>query len=282
VNGELLRSMARSLAGIWHPRVLWLTLQPFLVAGIGWALVFWLGWDTLTGWAQALLQPGFPGAGLLGMLGSFASAGMRLVMVPLLVLLVSIPLIVVTALLSIAMLSMPAIVRHLVRRHYTGLEARRGGSAWGSLGHSLWVTLVFVVLMAVSLPLWLIPPMFAIIPPVLWGWASYRVMSYDALAEHASAAERRAIGRRHRLPLLIIGVTTGLMGSLPTLMWASSVLWLVTFPLVAALAVWLYVLIFMFSALWFAHYCLHALQSMRALEADSSSGQMLITKHNSR
>jgi len=98
----------------------------------------------------------------------------------------------------------------------------------------------------------------------LWGWLSYRVMAYDALAVHATHDERRAVFAAHRWPLLAIGVATGLLGTLPTVLWASSVLVLVLFPLVAVVAIWLYVVIFVFSALWFAQYCLRALQLMRA------------------
>ena len=99
-------------------------------------------------------------------------------------------------------------------------------SSWyGSLGHSVVTTVVCLVLLVVTLPLWLIPPFFAIIPPLLWGWLTYRVMTYDALALHASPDERRAIVRRARWPLFGIGVISGLLGSLPTMLWAWSV-WL--------------------------------------------------------
>ncbi len=178
-----------------------------------------------------------------------------------------VPLIVVTSLLLIAGWSMPAVLRHLSRRHFIHLEARQGGSFWGSLGQSLGATLIFLVAALVTLPLWLVPPFFAIVPPLLWGWLTYRVMTYDALAYHATAEERRRIVREKRLPLLVIGVATGLLGSLPTLLWVSSVIMIVLFPVIALLAIWLYVVIFVFSALWFAHYCLRALSRLRAEDA---------------
>ncbi len=55
-----------------------------------------------------------------------------------------------------------------------------------------------LVLLVVTLPLWLIPPFFALISPLLWGWLTYRVMTYDALAVYASAEERRLIVRDSR------------------------------------------------------------------------------------
>jgi hypothetical protein len=112
-----------------------------------------------------------------------------------------------------------------------------------------------------------VPPFFALIPPLLWGWLTYRVMSYDALALHASADERRALVRRHRLPLLAIGVASGLLGSLPTLLWTSSVFLIVFFPVMTVVTIWAYAFILVFTALWFGGYCLRALQRMRAHEA---------------
>jgi hypothetical protein len=127
----------------------------------------------------------------------------------------------------------------------------------------LWTTLLCLVLLIVTLPLWLVPPFFALIPPLLWGWLTYRVMSYDALALHASRDERRALVRRFRLPLLLIGIASGLLGSLPTLLWATSVWLIVLFPVITAMTIWIYAFILVFSGLWFGYYCLRALQRMR-------------------
>jgi hypothetical protein len=41
------------------------------------------------------------------------------------------------------------------------------------------------------------------------------------------------------------------------------------FPVVAAATIWIYAFILVFSALWFAHYCLHALERLRAETARS-------------
>jgi len=41
---------------------------------------------------------------------------------------------------------------------------------------------------------------------------------------------------------------------------------IVLFPLVALAAIWLYVVIFIFSALWFGYFCLDALDRLRREE----------------
>ena len=47
-------------------------------------------------------------------------------------------------------------------------------------------------------------------------------------------------------------------------MWASGALVVVFAPVLVPLAVWIYTLVFAFSALWFAHFALAALQALRA------------------
>ncbi|MFP3560530.1 hypothetical protein SB861_59600, partial [Paraburkholderia sp. SIMBA_049] len=69
-------------------------------------------------------------------------ASLHAAIAPFIVIAMAIPLIVVTVLLLIATLSMPAVIRFLSTRQFTGLEMRRGGTWYGSLGHALWTTLV--------------------------------------------------------------------------------------------------------------------------------------------
>ena len=60
-----------------------------------------------------------------------------------------------------------------------------------------------------------------------------------------------------------MGVVAGYLGAAPSLIWAVSALTLIFAPLLVVVAIWLYTLVFAFSALWFAHYLLAALQDLR-------------------
>ncbi|MGI4982316.1 MAG: EI24 domain-containing protein [Janthinobacterium lividum] len=263
----LLRSLARALAGMLHPRVWWLTAAPFIMSALLWGLLFWYGWEGAVAQIQHWLGQ-WPALGAIESAIAFIGlSGLHVVFAPFLVVALAIPLIIATILVVIGATSMPSIVSHLGRRRYAALTPRHGGGLVGSVVHSVAVTAVFLVLMVLSAPLWLIPPFFAILPPVLWGWLTYRVMSYDALAEHATPDERRRLMRQHRWPLVAIGIVTGLLGAVPAMVWASSLIAIVLFPIVAVISIWLYVLIFVFSGLWFTHYCLDALSVMRAHDA---------------
>jgi hypothetical protein len=125
--------------------------------------------------------------------------------------------------------------------------------------------LMALLAMVVSLPLWLIPPLILVLPPLIWGWLTYRVMAFDALADHASGDERRRIFRGHRTWLLLMGVATGYLGAAPSIVWASGWFFAAAFPVLIPVAIWIYTLVFAFSSLWFAHYGLGALDQLRRL-----------------
>ena len=64
-----------------------------------------------------------------------------------------------------------------------------------------------------------------------------------------------------------MGVITGYMGAAPSLVWASGWFFAAAFVLLIPVAIWIYTLVFAFSALWFAHYVLAALAQLRASQA---------------
>ncbi|MEM5420334.1 MULTISPECIES: EI24 domain-containing protein [Paraburkholderia] len=273
---DLLRSFGRALASVFHPAMLLLTFVPFLVAAAVWGAVLYVFWQPLLDLMRGALANWSSTAYLYHLFDALGFGWLRATIAPFLVIILTIPLIVITVLLLIVAISMPRVIRHLSKRQYGTLEMRHGGSWYGSLFYSLVTTLVCLIVMIVTLPLWLIPPFFALIPPLLWGWLTYRVMTYDALALHATVEERRTLVRSHRLPLLVIGVVSGLLGSLPTAIWAVSAWLLLFFPVLAAVTIWIYAFILVFTALWFGHYCLRALQRMRAHDVQQASGDVTI------
>ena len=266
---DLLRSFGRALSGVFHPVMLFLTLVPFAIAALAWGALLYLFWQPLVDGTRAWLAGWSFTVTLYHLFDSLGFGALRAVVAPFVVITMAIPLIVLTVLMLIVTMSMPRVIRHLSNRQFKSLEMRHGGTWFGSLANSLWTTMLCVALLVVTLPLWLVPPFFALIPPLLWGWLTYRVMTYDALALHASADERRALVRQFRLPLLVIGVVSGLLGALPTLIWASSAWLVVFFPVITAVTIWIYAFILVFTALWFGHYCLRALQRMRVQQPAS-------------
>jgi hypothetical protein len=263
----LLLSCGRAIVSQLRGGMLMLTFIPFLLSLLIWGVALWFGLQPLIDSLQAYFveYDGFRISGHL--LGMFDLGALKSVLVPLLAMWLLLPLMIVTALGFIGVAAMPAIVRHVAERYYPDLERRRGGTLLGSLGTALLCFSIFLALWLLTLPLSLVPPLAFLIHTLLWGWLTYRVMAYDALAEHADRRERAEILRRHRWPLLVIGVGSGALAALPTLLWLGGVLSVVLFPLFAALSIWLYLLIFVFTGLWFQHYCMAALAQQRAASA---------------
>lgn len=260
----VLRAWGRAVAAQLHYRMLLLTLWPFLVALILWSALMWWGLQTLVDLVQAwfVAHGGFQTAGEV--LALFGLLAFKAMVVPLLAMWLLLPLMIFTSLLCIGLLAMPLITRHVGARDYPQLERRKGGSLVGSLWYSLSSFVIFALLWLLTLPLVLIPPVSLMVQPLLWGWLTYRVIVYDALAEHADAQERKWLIRSHRGSLLLIGTVAGLFGAAPGLLWLGGVLSVLLLPLLAGVAIWLYVLVFVFTGLWFQHYCLAALQQHRA------------------
>ncbi|HTP70905.1 MAG TPA: EI24 domain-containing protein [Burkholderiaceae bacterium] len=261
---EVLDAFWRAAAYCLHPRVIGLSLLPLLVGTLLSWLAWWLYWDA----AIAAVQGGLQSWPLIGAAVQWAERWMgeavRAVLAPAIVVTLALPLVVVVSVLLVGLLMTPAIVGLVADRRFPRLERRRGAGAWSSVWVSLSSTLVALGLLLFSLPLWLVPPLILVLPPLIWGWLTYRVMSHDALAEHADALERRQLMREHRWPLLAIGVVAGYLGAAPSLLWALNALTIVLAPLLIPLSVWLYTLVFAFSALWFVHYGLAQLERLRA------------------
>jgi hypothetical protein len=260
----LIDSFWRAAAYCLHPRVIALSILPLVVMAV---LALGLGyffWEPSVVWMKTWLQ-GWPWFGtVMGWLQGLGFGGVQAVIAPLLLVALITPLIVVLSLLLVAMLVTPSVVSLVGERRFPQLERRHGGSFVGSAFGAVWATVAALIAMVVSMPLWLVPPLVLVLPPLIWGWLTYRVMAYDVLAEHASKTERATVMREHRVMLLVLGVVTGYLGAAPALLWAWGALAVVMAPVLVPLSVWLYTLVFAFSALWFTHYALAALDAERA------------------
>lgn len=261
---SLFASFWRAVFDCLHPRVIALSVLPLLLmGGLAWALAHFF-WVDAVQTVQALLT-GLPLLSTIwAWLQGLGLGDLPTLLAPLLVVLLVTPVLAIVSLLIVALLMTPALVALVAQRRFPGLERQQGGSFFASLGWSLLSACLALLALLVSMPLWLVPPLVLVLPPLIGGWFSYRVMAFDALAEHASPEERAEIFRRHRVPLLLMGVLTGFLGSAPALLWASGVVFATAFIVLVPMAIWLYVLVFAFSSLWFAHYCLQALQALRA------------------
>jgi hypothetical protein len=263
----VLDSFWRAAAYCLHPRVIALSLLPLLLmVGVALGLGYFF-WDSTQLAINVWLEGSVWMSRMLRMLDTWGLGSLKAGIAPLIVVLAATPVLVVVSLLAVALMMTPAMVSMVAERRFAKLERKKGNGLLGSMLWSLGSTVLAIIALCISIPFWIIPPLVLVVPPLIWGWLTYRVMSFDALSGHASPQERRAIIKMHRMPLLGIGVVCGYLGAAPTLLWASSVILLPFAPFLVAAAIWVYTLVFAFSSLWFAHYCLAALQKQRVEQA---------------
>ncbi|WLI89969.1 EI24 domain-containing protein [Massilia sp. R2A-15] len=273
----VLNAYGRALASQFSGRMLLLSIAPFLLSVSLWAVLLYFGFQPLVDYVQSLFADygGFKASGSL--LSMFGMGMLKTVAVPLVSMLLLLPLMIMTSLLFMGVAAMPAIARHVGARQFSTLEKKHGGSLAGSVLLSLGSVLLFLVLWICSLPLYLFPPAALVAQVVLWGWLTMRVMSYDALADYASADERRALMHARRWPLLAIGMLSGAAGALPGIVWiGGALISVVLFPFLAMISIWLYLVIFIFTGLWFQYYCLQALAELRADEKSARNGAGIV------
>ena len=260
---KLLNSFWRAAAYCLHPRVISLSVLPLAIMA---ALSLGLGyffWDSAVATVRSNLESFELVSTMVRWLEGLGLNNLRLVLAPVLLLFLAIPVIVVVSLLFVAIFMTPSMVALVAERRFPSLERKKGGSMLASLFWSLGSTLLAAVALVLSVPLWFIPPLILILPPLIWGWLTYRVMSYDALVDHASSEERRQIFKEHRGSLLAIGIISGYLGAAPSVIWASGAMFVALAPVLVPVAIWIYTLVFAFSSLWFAHYTLGALEQLR-------------------
>ena len=263
MNAGVLDSFWRAAAYCLRPRIIFFSLAPLVLMVAATVLLGNFFWEPALQGVRGLLEST---ALLRNVWDWMARAGMgpaKTVLAHLLLIFGITPLIVMVSLLLVTLLMTPMMVRLVARRRFPDLQMRGDAGFLKGLWWSLASLGLALLAMVVTIPLWLIPPLVFVLPPLVWGWLTYRVMAFDVLAIHATDEERHALFAEHRLRLLGMGVFCGYLGAAPSIVWVSGPVVATMFVILVPLAVWIYTLVFIFSSLWFAHYCLAALRQLR-------------------
>jgi len=246
-------SFWRALAYCLHPKVIMLSLLPLILMAVIVTGLGFMYWDL----AVDTVRTGMEGSPALGWAWTWLERvgllSLKTVLAPFVIILAVTPVVMIMSLLAVSFTMTPALVSLVGTRRFPDLERKHGGSLWQSV---LWTFMSVILAMGaliLTLPLWWIPPLAILLPALIWGWLTYR----------ASSQERVELMKRYRFQLLGMGVLTGAMGAAPSLVWASGALFAAAFVILIPIAVWIYTLVFIFSALWFVHFLLLALSKLR-------------------
>ena len=210
-----------AFTSLFHPRMLWLMVWPMLVSLLAWGVTAFMLWGATAIWMAAHLKRWLE-SGMLFF--KFETGDAMLVAAHVIMVLLFIPLVWLTALLILSTFGMQAMVEHVASRRFPQLARRQGGGLAGSLWNGLVALGGLALLGLVSIPFWLVPPLWPVIPIVIMGWVNQRVLRYDALAEHATADEMRAIFSSRRRALYVLGAVLALLAYVPLVGFVAPVL----------------------------------------------------------
>jgi len=201
---RVITALLAAFRDLREPRVMVLALLPPLVALAVWVALAWAFADDWARWVAEGISttPWLTWLKEWG-LSSILIWGSGIAAFALLA-----PVMLIAAVLATDILAMPVIVPLVGDRHFPRLERRRGGTVAGSVWNAATSIALFAVLWLLSLPLWLTGIGAVVLPALISALFNQRVFRYDALAEHASAGEYRAVvreagGRLYALGLLL-------------------------------------------------------------------------------
>jgi FtsH-binding integral membrane protein len=207
-------ALYRGLVSQLHPRMLALMLVPILTALLLWLLAAIFFWSSAVSWMQSHIQEW---SALQWMLAWWPLSLFAAHAATVLLALIAVPVVLVAATLVTGIFAMPMMVAHVARSDYPQLDLRRGGSFIGSAWNGIAALFIFLLLLVVTLPLWLVPLLWPILSLGLLGYLNQRVFRYDALAEHGDAAEIAQIVAEDRGKLFWLGVAVALAAHVPIL-----------------------------------------------------------------
>lgn len=136
---------------------------------------------------------------------------------------------------------MPLLLNHLAAADYPDVVRAGSDSVIASTWNSVAAAGLFLLGWGLTLPLWLVPGLGLMMPLFWMAWLNRRTFAYDALSNHATAQEWRALRDQHSGRLLLLGVLMALLTHLP----------------------WIGLLAPALAALAYIHYCLEALRRLR-------------------
>ena len=205
---DVVKALGRALASLAAPGILWLMIWPLLLSVIAWAVIgYFFAPGLVAGleaWAASGSLPSWiPAAAITGVVG-WVLVGVAYL-----------ALVVVSTGIILGAFSMPFVVKHVADQDYPGLERKRGGTIAGSVANGLLSFAIFGALAVLTLPLWVFPVLWPFLLIGLFAVLNTRVFRYDALAEHASRDEMRALSARDRAGFYTLGAITAALGLVP-------------------------------------------------------------------
>jgi hypothetical protein len=251
------KALFKAFIGILSPKIWFLSLMPLLIAVVLWAGLWFFLWDTMVLILSNVVSSVESPTWLPTWLPT------KTVWISLIILLLSLPLVMMTALLLVNTLGTQTVAQRVAKQYnvplikYSVLES--SANTISSIWHSIWILIVLGFLWMLSLPTWFVPGLGLIIQFLLMAWANTRLFSRDVLLDFADKSTRDAVIKIHKNTLFGLGLMTSIPAFLPSMLWLSGGILIVFLPLIVLLTVWVSIMIFLAASLLFSHYLIPAL-----------------------
>jgi len=210
---SVLSAVARALRDLTETRVIAVMLLPVLAALALWFVVavwFWQSWVAALGSAigSTEIARWLRDWGMQWLVNGMGVVAVIALMIPALF---------ITTMIITEIFAMPAMVKLVAERDHPAFDKRNGGTlAGGVLNATVGIT-IYLVLFMVSLPLWLLGPVGLVASALNSAYLAQRLFRYDALSEHASAEEYRALVTGARGRLFLLGLVLAPLTFIPLL-----------------------------------------------------------------
>lgn len=242
----ILQSIQKAFASLLRPKVLLVVLLPTIITLIIWIFLLVIFWKAIIGYAELQLVDSFlvtlPHS-LLSLVFNIDPMSIASFLAVVLVIFASIPMTYLFNLLLVSTLLMPLFLPLIASEDYPNLEKKFGGSLVGGIVNSFWSSILFGVLLTISLPFWLIPGVPLLVPLVLSSYLNQRVFLYDVWQDYASAEERHLL-KQNKSQSFAMGMLTAFLNYIPVINFLSATL----------------------TALCFIHFGLGSLENMRRIQ----------------
>ena len=205
-------ALAKAFRDLFQFKVLWIVIWPMLAAVLLWLVLGVTFWDTFSGW----IASGLNAIGIQHWLEGVEPRWVANTIQAVVHLILFVPLVFITALLITAFFAMPALIRLVADHDYPQLKRNNGGSITGNLLNGTLAIGIFVAIWLLTLPLWFIG-VGMVMPFIAATYLNQRLFRYDALAEHASSDEMKALFSQYQSSWWGLGLLTGLLQFVPLL-----------------------------------------------------------------
>lgn len=211
----MVKSAGRALLSLTQPQVLWHLIWPVIVSLTLWGFLLVVSWWNLSPWFNDYVQSWE--SALPSWLLNLGLAGFLMVISHILLALALLPIMYLTWVILLSVISLPLILPIIAQKNYPTLIRQGQAGTLQGLWNTLKATLFFLLLYGLS---WLL----AFIPgaPMVGHWLAIanlnrQTFTFDVLAGFASADEYRLLNEKYFTKFLLLGGGATVLVYLPLL-----------------------------------------------------------------